>query len=221
MVYESVGDFILRATPAEKEAMTKALNGFKLQPLGLAQYFNPNMTDKDTVHSYLPEYEKLLQKFHDTPFNMMEVGIQRGGSVLGWLKAFPKATVIGVDCQKSVNIEGGDKYKELITNAYDDDFMKLIVPGCLDFIIDDGSHAFNDILFACKNYPKLLKPGGVLVIEDVPDVNWIPKMRAIATAQGCSTELLDLREKKGRWDDVLFVIRKPHFVTETKNGAKC
>ena len=221
MVYESVGDFILRASPAEKEAMTKALNTIKIEPMNLAQHFDPNMTDKDTVHSYLPEYERLLHKFRDIPFSMMEVGIQRGGSVLGWLKAFPKATVVGVDCQKSITINGCDRYKELITNAYDEDFMKYIVPGSLDFIIDDGSHAFNDILFACRNYPKLLKPGGILVIEDVPDVHWIPKMKAIATTQGCFTETLDLREKKGRWDDVLFVIRKPVFATDTKTGAKC
>ena len=221
MVYESVGDFILRATPAEKEAMTKALNTIKIEHMNLAQHFDPTMTDKDTIHSYLPTYENLLQKFRDIPFNMMEVGIQRGGSVLGWLKAFPKATVVGVDCQKSINIDGCDRYKELITNAYDEDFMKYIVPGSMDFIIDDGSHAYNDILFACRNYPKLLKPGGVLVIEDVPDVNWIPKMRAAATAMGCHTEVVDLREKKKRWDDVLFIIRKPLFVTDTKNGAKC
>ena len=220
MPFDSVGDFLKRATPEEFKAMSEALASFKLQPLNLAQHFDPAMTDKDTIHSYLPTYENLLQKFRDIPFTMMEVGIQRGGSILGWLKAFPKVTLVGVDCQKTVNIDGCDRYKELITNAYDDDFMNYIVPASLDFIIDDGSHAFNDIVFACKNFPKLLKPGGVLVIEDVPDVNWIPKFRAIATAQGCYTEVIDLREKKKRWDDVLFVIRKPLFVTETKNGPK-
>lgn len=220
-MYESVGDFILRASPAEKEAMTKALNSIvPIGPLSLAQYFDPEHTDKDTVHSYLPEYEKLLSDFQYKAFNMMEIGIQRGGSILGWLKAFPQAQVIGVDCQKTVDIAGSKRYKEFIVNAYDEDFLKVIAPNCLDFIIDDGSHAFNDILFACKHFPKLLKPGGVLVIEDVPDVLWIPKFRAVATAAGCSTEVIDLREKKKRWDDVLLVIRKPHYVS-TANGAKC
>lgn len=209
MPYESVGDFILRATPAEKEAMTKALSSIKFEFLDLKPFFDTNLTDKDTVHSYLPTYETLLQRYKDIPFNMMEVGIQRGGSILAWLKAFPKVTLVGVDCQKSVNIQGGDRYKELITNAYEDEFMTLIKPESLDFIIDDGSHAFNDIRFACENYPKLLKPGGTLVIEDVPDVKWLSKFRAVATAQGCLTEVIDLREKKGRWDDVLLVIRKP------------
>jgi SAM-dependent methyltransferase len=207
-MYESVGDFIMRATPAEKQKMAAALSTMSLTPLNLAQHFDPELTDKDTIHSYVPEYEKLLYRFNDVSFNMMEVGIQRGGSILAWLKAFPKATVIGVDCQKTVNINGCDRYKELITNAYDDEFMTLIQPKSLDFIIDDGSHAYNDIRFACENYPKLLKSGGILVIEDIPDVKWIPKLRAIVSAQGCFTEVIDLREKKGRWDDVLLVIRK-------------
>jgi hypothetical protein len=209
-MYESVSDFILRASPAEKEAMTKALNSIvPVAPLSLAQHFDPEYTDKDTVHSYLPEYEKLLSDFQYKPFNLMEIGIQRGGSILGWLKAFPQVHVVGVDCQKTVDIAGSKRYTELITNAYDEDFLKIVPAYSHDFIIDDGSHAFNDILFACKHYPKLLKPGGTLVIEDVPDVLWIPKFRAVATAAGCSTEVIDLRANKKRWDDVLLVIRKP------------
>jgi hypothetical protein len=206
-MYESVGDFILRASPAEKEEMTKALESAKYIPLTLSQHFDPELTDKNTLHSYLPEYENILQRYADISFNMMEVGIQRGGSIVGWLKAFPKATVVGVDCQKSVQIQC-DRYTEIITNAYDDEFIESQTPKSFDFIIDDGSHGYGDILFACQNYPKLLKSGGTLVIEDIPDVKWLPKFRAVATAQGCYTEVIDLREKKGRWDDVLLVIRK-------------
>lgn len=210
MPYDSVGDFILRASPAEKEAMSKALASIvPVAPLSLAQYFDPEHTDKDTIHSYLPEYEKLLSDFQYKAFNLMEIGIQRGGSILGWLKAFPQAQVVGVDCQKTVEIAGSKRYVELIMNAYEDEFVDQFASNSLNFIIDDGSHAFNDILFACKNFPRLLKPGGVLVIEDVPDVLWIPKFRAAATAMGCTSEVIDLREKKKRWDDVLLIIRKP------------
>ena len=176
----------------------------------LEKFFDPNYTDKDTVHSYLPVYDKILEPFirSKAPFNLLEVGIQRGGSVLGWCKAFPNATVIGVDCQKTVSINLPN-FKECITNAYTEEFLELIPANSQDFIVEDGSHAYNDILFACRHYPSLLKKGGILVIEDVPDVNWIPKMRALATQQGCLVQVLDLRDKKKRWDDVLLVIKKP------------
>jgi precorrin-6B methylase 2 len=175
----------------------------------LDKFFDPNYTDKNTVHSYLPVYEKLLEPFikSKAAFNMLEIGIQRGGSILGWCKAFPNATVIGVDCQKTVTINLSN-FKECITNAYSEEFLELIPPNSQDFIVEDGSHAYQDILFACRHYPSLLKKGGILVIEDVPDVTWLSKMRALVTAQGCITQVVDLRDKKKRWDDVLLLIKK-------------
>jgi hypothetical protein len=173
----------------------------------LDSFFDPAFTDKNSVHSYLPIYEQVLKNFLDTPqqFKMCEVGIQRGGSIAGWCKAFPLAKVIGVDCQKNVNITFPN-YQELITNAYDEDFLCQIPPRSLDFMIDDGSHAFQDILFACRHFHKLMKPGGVLVIEDVPDITWIPKMEK-ALPPGYKGMVVDLRKEKNRWDDVLFLIQ--------------
>lgn len=175
----------------------------------LEAFFDPNYTDKNTVHSYLPVYEQLLAPFYKSniPFNMLEVGIQRGGSILAWCKAFPNATVIGVDCQKTVSINLPN-FKESITNAYCEEFLEMIPANSQDFIIEDGSHAYQDLLFAARHFPSLLKKGGILVLEDIPDINWIPKIRALATQQGCLVQVLDLREKKKRWDDVMILIKK-------------
>ncbi len=38
-----------------------------------------------------------------------------------------------------------------------------------DIIIDDGSHSYTDALFVVKNFQKNLKPGGLMVIEDIQD----------------------------------------------------
>jgi predicted O-methyltransferase YrrM len=170
--------------------------------------FPPEYTDKNTVHSYLPVYEQLLRPFitSQAPFRMLEVGIQRGGSILGWCKTFPNATVIGVDCMKQANLTFPN-YKEIITNAYTDEFLEMMQGGTLDFIVEDGSHAYNDLIFVCKNYTKLLKKGGVLVIEDIPDVAWIPKLLK-AFPEGVQTQVVDLREKKKRWDDVLILVKR-------------
>ena len=161
-------------------------------------FFDSNYTDKDSVHSYKHVYEQIL----GNPSSIMEIGIQRGGSILTWLHAFPNAQVIGVDCQKTVNITA-PRYTEYITNAYTPAFLQMVPPQ--DIIIDDGSHAYNDILFVCKHYPKLLKKGGKLVIEDIPDDLWIPEMKA-AIPPGFTGHVLDLRPIKKRWDDILFVI---------------
>jgi len=208
--YTSPGLTALKAQ-AQKNSDGLVAAAPKLPSSPLAPFFDGNYTDKDTIHSYLPVYSELLKPVWDKPFRLLEVGIQRGGSLAGWCKAFPKASIYGVDCQKTVKITAPN-YTEVITNAYDEDFLQMFATQeCFDFIVEDGSHAYNDIMFACKNYIRLLKPGGVLVIEDIPDVAWLPKFKAVITAQGCLSQVVDLRDKKGRWDDVLFLIKKPNM----------
>lgn len=174
----------------------------------LEPFFDSRYTDKH-LRSYIPVYERILALAYTskTPFNMLEVGIYKGGSILAWCKAFPNATVIGVDCQKTVSINLPN-FKESITNAYCEEFLELIPANSQDFIIDDGSHAYNDLIFVCENYHKLLKKGGVLVLEDIPNINWIPKLRALGTKNGCICEVIDLREKKKRWNDLLLIFKK-------------
>jgi cephalosporin hydroxylase len=175
--------------------------------LPLEQFFDPNYTDKGTTHSYLPVYETVLKELmnrHDT-IRVMEIGIQRGGSIIGWLKALPGSSVTGVDCQKTVRIDCPN-YKEYIMNAYDEEEIQNISDR-YDFIVEDGSHAFSDLLFVCKHYTKFLNPGGVLIIEDIPDVNWIPKMIRLLP-QNYHANVVDLRQVKGRWDDVMLIIKE-------------
>lgn len=177
----------------------------------LIPFFDERYTDKNSIHSYLPVYANILKNAWDRPFRMLEIGIQRGGSIAGWCKAFPRASVYGVDCQKTVTINAPN-YTEKILNAYSEEMLQAFTHEELfDFIVEDGSHAYNDILFACHYFHKFLKPGGVLVIEDVPDINWIPKMRALVSAAGCTSEVVDLRKVKNRWDDLLLIIKKPNM----------
>jgi hypothetical protein len=60
-------------------------------------------------------------------------------------------------------------------------------------------------MFAVKNYPKLLKKGGMLCIEDIPDETWVAKFGK-ALPPGYKMTFLDLRSAKGRWDDMMLVI---------------
>ena len=46
--------------------------------MSLEQIFYNSRTDKNTVHSYLPLYEKLLISKKETAKNVLEVGILNG-----------------------------------------------------------------------------------------------------------------------------------------------
>jgi len=176
--------------------------------LPLADHFDPELTDKNTIHSYLPIYENLLKELVEKKgkITLWEIGIQRGGSIMGWIRALPGSEIVGVDCQKTVRILAPN-YKEYIMNAYEEEFMVNGPQGQADMIVEDGSHAFNDLVFVCRCYPQLLNEGGILVIEDIPDVNWIPKLVKMLPPD-FNASVADLREVKGRWDDVMLIIRK-------------
>jgi hypothetical protein len=70
--------------------------------MSLIQLVDDTKTDKNTLHSYLELYEKLLSPKKDTAKNVLEIGIgpvklQNGGSIKLWKDYFTNATVYGLD----------------------------------------------------------------------------------------------------------------------------
>jgi hypothetical protein len=56
-------------------------------------------------------------------------------------------------------------------------------------------------------YSKLLAKDGIMVVEDVQTLDWIPELiKAVPEHLKMFVEVYDLRHIKGRWDDILFVI---------------
>ena len=54
-------------------------------------------TDKNTTHSYIPLYEKLLSNKRLTAKNVLEIGVNEGGSIKLWHDYFTNATIYGLD----------------------------------------------------------------------------------------------------------------------------
>ena len=52
--------------------------------MSLQEIVDSSRTDKDTVHSYLPLYQKLLINKKETAKNVLEIGIYHGGSIKLW-----------------------------------------------------------------------------------------------------------------------------------------
>jgi len=50
-------------------------------------------TDKDTYHSYIELYERLLAPFVDKAITLVEIGIQYGGSMLLWQDYLPQGSI--------------------------------------------------------------------------------------------------------------------------------
>lgn len=165
-------------------------------------------TDKNTVHSYLPVYQEL---FGDKNVkNILEIGIQRGGSIKLWSDYFPGAQVFGIDLTDELiclDIKNKKNINLIFEDAYSPSIIDKLQHTKFDVIIDDGNHVLNSMEKTIELYLPLLKDDGVLIIEDLRDIKWFEKLENVTPQKDRKyIKKFDLRKNKKRWDDILFVI---------------
>ena len=56
-----------------------------------------SLTDKISYHRYDRFYPMFLEPLRHQEFNMLEIGVDRGGSLSLWKEYFPKANIFGAD----------------------------------------------------------------------------------------------------------------------------
>jgi cephalosporin hydroxylase len=187
--------------------------------MNLEELADHSRTDKNTAHSYLPLYQKLLIRKKDTAKNVLEVGISVGGSIKLWSDFFTHAKVYGVDIIGREKIWKEIQNKENIvlytsTDAYNDAFFRthfLDTNIRCDVLIDDGPHTLESMKRFLQLYSQIMTDDGILIIEDVPSWDWIPILtKEVPAHLQKFIQTYDLRKNKNRFDDILFTIDKLH-----------
>lgn len=141
-------------------------------------------TDKED--SYLHNYDEYFNDIRNQEMNLLEIGINKGGSLLLWAEYFENSSIYGIDANNSIS----DEYDQYISktdigerifpflNTFIPEhtvslrkrkkfFSKLFNNLSFDIILDDGAHTYThtkgafDVLF--NDY---LNPGGIYIIED-------------------------------------------------------
>src|SRR3990167_2802187 len=121
-------------------------------------------TDKIWHHRYGKAYDDLFSRFYrKAPLNIMEVGTQKGATLLAWKEYFPNAKVIGVDIVDVVP----KKYRKDTVTRVITDIKRLDTDIKFDIIIDDGSHYLADMIYVVANYFVPMRDKGVMILEDV------------------------------------------------------
>jgi SAM-dependent methyltransferase len=141
-----------------------------------SQRDNPGYADSNHCHSYSLLYDYLFKNTRHQSLNFCEIGIAEGRSLLMWNEYFPNSEIYGFDyLPKFVDgwNEAHSDIKRVHVNYIDvRTESKIIEPltetGVLfDCIIDDSSHMFYDIIRIIKSAKQFLKPGGMMIIEDI------------------------------------------------------
>lgn len=162
------------------------------------------LSDKGWTHNYLPSYEMLFEPYRDLDINIFEVGYLHGGSCKLFERYFSLAKIKAIDItpcvpppdHKRITLELKNVWD--VTSEYFNDFIPTIA-------IDDGSHLIEDQIHFIKTVYPILKEGGILIVEDIQNID---KQKSIFECLGIAFDVFDLRDVAGRYDDVFLLYRK-------------
>jgi len=122
------------------------------------------LTDRGS-HHYGDLYELLFRGWRNDPIAILEIGVLDGGSIRTWRRYFPKSIVVAIDISDKITFDD-----PMITFIHGDAYSEEVISqmlGPFDLMIDDGDHRVENQTTFLQRYSPLLKPEGILIIEDV------------------------------------------------------
>lgn len=137
---------------------------------------NKFLTDKGDLlpdgNGYANFYDLWFAKMRHTCTNILEIGVDRGYSLMANYEYFPNANIIGLDIREKKEFEN-DRIKTHVLNQDSIVELKNFQNFCteidlkFDIIIDDGSHLVSHQQSTFGIFFSLVKPGGYYIIEDL------------------------------------------------------
>lgn len=162
--------------------------------------------DKGTFHSYIDIYNNIFSNFHKQEFNLLEIGILNGKSVLLWNDYFEKANIFAVDINKKDHLNLENERTFIFHNdATKPDFLQKIKNKKFKIIIDDGSHLLADQISSFSLLRDFLEDGGIYIIEDVFESHIQPIQDKF---QNCFKVLNLIHERPYCPDNILMIYEK-------------
>lgn len=160
------------------------------------------LTDKGIDHSYLEIYDILFDPFRNKRINVFEVGYFKGGSSKLWEDYFLNAQIRIIDIEGIPFATNRVRFEIKDVKTLTPEYFKYFKP---DIAIDDGSHILEEQIHFVKVLYPVLRKNGLLIVEDVNNIDqWKEKFDELRIPY----QIIDLRDVKGRSDDVLIIIRK-------------
>jgi hypothetical protein len=129
------------------------------------------LTDK--WEHYLSIYEVELAPYvcEGTPINLLEIGVQNGGSLELWSDYLPPGSqIVGIDIDSRVGelSFANPNISVIVHDVTDTEGLRTILGNStFDIIIDDGSHISSDVIRTFEYFFDYLAPCGKFIIEDL------------------------------------------------------
>ena len=139
-------------------------------------YCNLHGSDKGDVYPdgnhYAHWYEHWFSPIKQNVTNILEIGVYNGGSTRALYDYFPQANILGIDILDKKEYEN-DRTITKVLDQGDPEQLDNFIIECnqqnlkFDIILDDGSHDVEHQQLTFGKLFKLVKPGGIYIIEDM------------------------------------------------------
>ena len=175
--------------PTQYSHLQERVNNSGAQDLEvkLRSQFDINGSDKGSSHGYSNLYALILAPLMPSPkIRILEIGLGTnrpsvpsnmglggvpGASLRAWTSTSEKIEVVGLDIDRNVLFQEpriSTHYVDQLNQESWQDLPRSVLENGFDLIIDDGLHAPLANLNTLIATTKMLKRGGAIVIEDVP-----------------------------------------------------
>jgi hypothetical protein len=161
--------------------------------------------DYSNGHTYPVIYDHLFYTYKDKKINFLEIGLSVGGNIAICSEYFTDVNHYGIDISDYIQIDRS-LFTFYLGSFNDPNIVKLASERQYDIILEDASHDLNHQLETIKLYLPMLKSGGIMIIEDVQDVNYLNAIYDAIDITKYFAYTVDLRFNKNRCDDLIVVI---------------
>ncbi len=129
----------------------------------------------DKWHHYFEIYERHLSRLRAASPTMLEIGVERGGSLEMWRQYFGgSARIYGLDVNPAARRHEDIATRIFIGDQADRGGLRdmLAQTGPLDLVIDDGGHTANQQITAFEEIYPTLGENGIYLVEDTHTSLW-------------------------------------------------
>ena len=205
-----VTDFVLKNTD-----LYSICYKWSFSPLGDQ---DKRRTDKLVKHGYTIVYNSLFKDIRDKEMNILEIGIETGGSLGLWSDYFYNSKVYGIDILENdhlgvpkKNFEEEGIFVEIADSTNRKEAKNVFKDTKFDIIIDDGSHLLKDQIATFENFYKKMSQNGMYIVEDFESKDDLIEFCKYANSEAVSKRtntgffFVDLSQFRGRDDDLMAI----------------
>lgn len=124
---------------------------------------------------YFEIYNRYFRQFRNKEINILEIGVDRGGSLQMWKKYFgDRAKIFGVDILEGCQALEEDGFKIFIGSQSNPQFLNKVAEsiGKIDILIDDGGHRMDQQIITFEKMFPYIAENGIFLCEDTHTSYW-------------------------------------------------